>query len=67
MIQTPEMLERYERYIAPAAALVEGSAQANRRTVGAHPPITRRLMRVRQWSWRGGWTRRSGMPPLPTL
>ncbi len=26
MIQTPEMLERYERYVAPAAALVDQSA-----------------------------------------
>ena len=33
---------------------------------GRSPPITRRRTRVRQWSWRGGWTRRSGMPPPPT-
>ena len=26
MIQTPEMLERYERYVAPAAALVDHAA-----------------------------------------
>jgi pimeloyl-ACP methyl ester carboxylesterase len=26
VIQTPEMLERYERYVAPAAALVDGAA-----------------------------------------
>ena len=38
VIQTPEMLERYERYVAPAAdARRPGSARADRRTVGAHP------------------------------
>ena len=38
VIQTPEMLERYERYVAPAAALVDQAAHgADRRTVGAHP------------------------------
>ncbi len=42
-----------------------GSARTNRRTV-ALTPITPRLTRVRQRSWRGGWTRRSGMPPLST-
>jgi pimeloyl-ACP methyl ester carboxylesterase len=26
VVQTPEMLDRYERYVAPAAALVDGSA-----------------------------------------
>jgi pimeloyl-ACP methyl ester carboxylesterase len=28
VIQTPQMLERYERYVAPAAALVDGAALA---------------------------------------
>ena len=66
VIQTPEMLERYERHVAPAAALVDEAALERIGERWTLTPITRRRMRVRQWSWRGGWTRRSGMPPRPT-
>jgi pimeloyl-ACP methyl ester carboxylesterase len=33
VLQTPEMLDRYERFVAPAAALVDGAAQER---IGSH-------------------------------
>jgi pimeloyl-ACP methyl ester carboxylesterase len=56
VIQTPEMLERYQRYVAPAAALVDRQPSSESADGGRSPPITRRRTRVRPWSWRGGWT-----------
>jgi pimeloyl-ACP methyl ester carboxylesterase len=66
VIQTPQMLQRYQRYVAPAAALVDQAALERIGERWALIPITRPRTRVRQWSWRGGWTRPSGMPPPPT-
>ena len=67
VIQTPAMLERYERYVAPAAALVD---QAALERIGERweltPDHAPAYAGSDAWSWRGGWTRRSDTPPPPT-
>jgi hypothetical protein len=52
VIHTPEMLERYERYVAPAAALVDQAALERIGERWALTPITTRRTPVRQC--RGG-------------
>jgi hypothetical protein len=47
------MLERYQRYVAPAAALVDQAALDRIGERWALTPITRRPTRVRQWSVAG--------------
>jgi hypothetical protein len=48
VIQTPEVLERYERHVAPAARSSTRQCSSGSANGGHPPPIKRRLTRVRQ-------------------
>jgi pimeloyl-ACP methyl ester carboxylesterase len=62
VIQTPEMLQRYERHVAPGAALSTTRPSTGSANGGPSLPMRRPPTRVRHWSWPGGWTPRSGTP-----
>jgi len=66
VIQTLEMLERYLRYVAHGAALVDQAALDRIGQRWSSAPFTPRLTRVQRWSWPDGSTPRLGMPLLPT-
>ena len=68
VVQTPEMLERYERHVLPAdRAWSTKRRWSESASDGSWPAIPGRRTQVRRWSWRGAWTRQSGTPPPWTL
>ena len=61
VIQTPEMLERYLRYVAQPRSLSTRQRLIESVNTGSSAPFTPRLTRVQRWSWPDGSTPRLGM------
>jgi len=66
VIQTPEMLERYLRYVAQPRSLSTRQRLIESVNTGSSAPFTPRLTRVQRWSWPDGSTPRLGMSLLQT-
>ena len=66
VIQTPEMLERYLRYVAQPRSLSTRQRLIESVNTGSSAPFTPRLTRVQRWSWPDGSTLRLGMSLLQT-